>query len=236
MILQNIKLIIEKILEENSYKKQFYLKNFPSFSITTDEFLNSCVQYSNEYIKNLFSNPNFVINNFDIEFTFDDLINVEQRKKSNLSLSENQILLDHILQNDLEYLIRNQKNLSFLSLISEGIKNSLEERVQYSLTNILLIQSLFLNNPSHSKYSEELIYHSEKMASTLIIINNIYPQLYKEWQNSLSKPFKNIFLQLQDLIENPSLNIKKEIYLSDPFVFEKIYPNESIKIKEIINN
>lgn len=236
MILDNVKKITEKILEENLYKNQFFIKTFPSFSITNQEFLNSCVYYANQFIKTLFKSEKYAEQNFGISFNFEDLTYVEQSLLANRPLTYQQEQIAIFLNLHFEEWFKNHKNLNYSILLREGLRYSLEERLQYSLTSLMLNRAISENNQSFEIPKIELVKNTDNMAATLFLIKELFPKLYEEWTFTLVEPFKGEVEKLKKLIENPNINMKKAIYLSDSSLVERLFPLEMSSLKDLIFN
>jgi hypothetical protein len=231
MILNKVRVIIEKILEENSYKTAIYIKTFPSFSVSAKEFMECAICYSNEHIKGLFKS-----NLLDLEspFSFVDMENVEKSLTYGKQLNNKQELILLFMEEKLEDILRKEKGLQYPFLIKEGLRATLEERVQYSLMELLFTRAIFENNQSSTSVKEELRKKSEKMAATLYIIKNIFSKWYADWNMTLIEPFKTELKNIQFLIDSPTFEMKKNIYLSDAQIFERLFPGQTGEIRKEI--
>lgn len=236
MILDSVKKITEKTLDENFYKNQFFIKTFPSFSITNQEFLNSCVYYANQFIKTLFKSEKYAEQNFGLSFDFDDLIYVEQSLLADRPLTYKQEQVALFLDLHFEEWFKNHKNLHYSILLREGLRYSLEERLQYSLTSLMLNRAISENNQSFEIPKIELVKNTDNMAATIFLIKELFPKLYEEWMFTLVEPFKGEVEKLKKLIENPNINMKKSIYLSDSSLIERFFPLEMSSLKDLIFN
>lgn len=234
MILEKVKTITEQILEENSYKSKIFMKTFPSFSITSQEFLAAAVSYANEFVKTTFKNQAYAQSKFGMSFDYDDLMYVEQSRFAERNLTFQQASVASFIDTHFETWYREQKNLHFQILLREGLRNSLEERIQYSLTALMLNRAVYENNKSKEIPKVELSKNSENMAATLFLMKEMFPKLYEEWNFTLIEPFKGEVIKLLPLIDKPNFNMKKSIYLSDSTLIERFFPFEMSDIKNSI--
>lgn len=236
MILEKVKTITEKVLEEKFYKKQIFIKTFPSFSITNKEFLNSAYHYANQFIKTAFKDSSYAKQNFGMSFDFDDIVYVEQSRLADRPLTYEQAQIASFLDTAFEDWFRGHKNLQFQIILMEGLRLALEERIQYSLTSLMLSRAIYENNKAFEIPKVEYSKNRENMAATIFLFKNIFPKLYEDWSYGLVEPFSSEVERIKDLIETPNINMKKAIYLSDSSLIERFFPLEMNELKDLIFN